>query len=186
MKIINNYFNNAVKVIQINKFEDTRGFFSIPYNKEEFQKIDIDESFYQDNFSFSKNKNTIRGIHFQNPPYEQSKLISVIKGSIFDVFVDLRSNSSTYGKSESVILDRNDLVLYISKGFGHAFCTLIDNTLIHYKVSNRYDLKSEETIIWNDIDLNILWPNFKNKITMSDKDLNGIKFNSFKSNFRIK
>ena len=75
MKIINNYFNNAVKVIQINKFEDTRGFFSIPYNKEEFQKIDIDESFYQDNFSFSKNKNTIRGIHFQNPPYEQSKLI---------------------------------------------------------------------------------------------------------------
>jgi len=183
MNIINEYFNGTVKIIQTNKYIDNRGFFSISYNKELLKNLNINENFCQDNFSFSNNKNTIRGIHFQNPPFEQSKLISVISGGIFDIFVDLRKNSKTFGKFHTITLDRNDLILYIPKGFGHGLCTLSDKTLVHYKVSNKYDPLSEETIAWNDTDLDIPWPKFSNNALLSDKDKKGIKFKFFKSKF---
>lgn len=150
-------------------FIDSRGYFYESYNKELFLKNGINFEFRQDNQSLSF-KNALRGLHFQNPPYEQGKLVRVITGSVKDVVVDIRKNSPTYGKHFSVILSsKENKMLWIPPGFAHGFVTLEDNTIFSYKCTNVYHKESESGIIFNDKILNINWE-VKNPV-ISDKDL---------------
>ena len=132
-----------------------------------------------------KNKGTLRGLHFQKPPFEQTKLLYVLSGEIFDVVVDLRKNSKTYGKYKSFILnDKNFNSIYISSGFAHGFLTLTDNVKLFYKVSKYYSKKHDESILWNDKKINIKWPIIKkNKLIISDKDKNAVIFEKFVTPF---
>lgn len=163
-------------------FEDLRGYFLESYNKETFKKIGIDIDFVQDNQSLSS-KGTLRGLHFQKPPYAQAKLIRVITGSILDVAVDIRVGSKTYGEYFSVVLSgKNKRMLYIPEGFAHGFLSLEDNTLIQYKCSDLYNKESEGGIVWNDPDININW-GIDYEPIISDKDKNNIFLKNFKSPF---
>jgi dTDP-4-dehydrorhamnose 3,5-epimerase len=150
-------------------FYDERGFFLENYSYEKFKKAGIDCKFVQDNHSYSKTARTLRGLHFQKEQFAQSKLIRVLKGKIFDVAVDLRQNSETYGRYISFILSSdNFLMLFIPKGFAHGFCTIDEDTEVEYKVDNYYNKESESGIIWNDPDLHIFWPT--NAPIISEKD----------------
>jgi dTDP-4-dehydrorhamnose 3,5-epimerase len=144
-------------ILEPRVFEDVRGYFLESYNKETFKKIGIDVDFVQDNQSLSS-KGTLRGLHFQKPPYAQAKLVRVITGSILDVAVDIRTDSKTYGEYFSLVLSgKNKRMLYIPEGFAHGFLALEDNTLIQYKCSDLYNKESEGGIIWDDPDININW-----------------------------
>ena len=137
--------------------------------------------FVQDNESMSS-KGVLRGLHFQNSPYSQGKLIRVIKGEVLDVAVDLRKNSATYGKYYKLLMNEdNKLMFYIPEGFAHGFLTLKDDTVFSYKCTNFYNKQSEGGIMWNDTTLNIDW-NIKNPI-ISEKDKNNISFADFNSPF---
>ena len=137
-------------ILEPRVFEDVRGYFLESYNKETFKKIGIDVDFVQDNQSLSS-KGTLRGLHFQKPPYAQAKLVRVITGSILDVAVDIRTDSKTYGEYFSLVLSgKNKRMLYIPEGFAHGFLALEDNTLIQYKCSDLYNKESEGGIVWND------------------------------------
>ncbi len=172
---------SGLLIIQPKIFEDDRGYFFESYNKNEFEKIGVRDEFLQDNQSES-NKGVIRGLHFQNPPYAQSKLIRVIKGSVIDVVVDLRKKSPTYGKYFSILIDEIEKkMLYIPVGFAHGFLTLEDNTIFSYKCSNVYNKEAEDIIFWNDPDLNIQWKT-ENPI-VSEKDKRGRLFADFISKF---
>ncbi len=149
-------------------FKDERGFFLETFNKVAFEKAGIKTAFVQDNQSFST-KGVLRGLHFQNPPFAQAKLVSVISGKVLDVAVDLRKNSSTFGKHLAVLLEaekRN--MLLIPEGFAHGFVALEDS-VFSYKCSNLYNKDSESGIIWNDKAFNIDWE-YKNPL-ISEKDL---------------
>ena len=183
LKIIKTFFNGKIKLIEVKNFKDKRGYFAEIYNKKNFSDIGIKDNFVQDNQSLSITKGTLRGMHFQSPPYHQAKLVSVSKGSIQDVVVDLRKNSVFYGQHISIILKENDFnQLYIPKGFAHGFCSLKNNTIINYKTSNFYSKKHEYSLLWKDKNLSINWKIKKNYI-ISKKDQKGIKFNDFKSPF---
>lgn len=135
---------------------DERGFFFESYQFKKLKELGIKDLFIQDNQSFSK-KGVLRGIHFQNAPSQQSKLVRVIKGKVLDVAVDLRPKSPTYGQYHSTILDDQDhKFFYIPEGFGHGFLALED-TILLYKCNDYYDPKAEGGIIWNDPTLNINW-----------------------------
>ena len=137
--------------------------------------------FVQDNESKSS-KGVLRGLHFQNPPYSQGKLIRVIKGEVLDVAVDLRKNSPTYGQHYKIILsEENKPMFYIPEGFAHGFLTLKDDTVFSYKCTNFYNKQSEGGIMWNDSVLNIDW-NIKNPL-ISQKDKTNISFMDFVSPF---
>ena len=147
---------NDVILITPRVYKDERGYFMESYNQKKVDKL-IKDKFVQDNESLS-NKNVLRGLHLQVPPYAQAKLIRVIKGSILDVAVDLRRSSSTYGKHFKHILSgENKKQLYIPKGFAHGFLSLEDGTILNYKCSNYYYADSESSIAWNDPDLSIDW-----------------------------
>ena len=171
------YFNNAIKIIKFKKFFDLRGSFSELYNKSDLLNNGVSDDFVQDNHSFSKFKGTLRGLHYQESPFEQSKLLRVMKGSIMDVVVDIRLNSPTFGYHECIeLVSDNYELLYIDKGFAHGFITLEKNTEVFYKVSNFYNSKSEKTIYWLDDYLNINWKKKFNQIKISEKDKQGLKF----------
>jgi dTDP-4-dehydrorhamnose 3,5-epimerase len=156
-------------LIEPKVFQDKRGFFMESYKYSEFKKAGIKDYFVQDNHSYSR-KGVIRGLHYQNPPRAQGKLIKVITGEIFDVAVDIRKGSPTYGKWEAVILSaENKKMLYIPPGFAHGFCTLSEFAEVLYKSTDEYAPECEAGIIWNDPDININWP-IKNPI-LSEKDL---------------
>lgn len=164
--------------------EDGRGFFSETYNKQTLEKNKINISFVQDNHSLSKDTGVVRGLHFQSEPYAQDKLIRVISGSIFDVAVDLRAKSATYGKYVSRVLsDKNWKQLLVPKGFAHGFCTLEKNTEVIYKVSNYYAPDCDKGIMWNDPDLKIKWPIENDKAILSDKDKKQPLFNQLENYF---
>ena len=147
-------------------FQDERGYFFESYNKKHFNKL----SFVQDNESKSK-FGVLRGIHFQKPPYEQSKLVRVISGEIQDIAVDLRPNSQTYKKYFSIILnDINKKQLFIPKGFGHAFLTLSSEAIVSYKVDEYYNNDYDAGIKYDDSSIGINWKLSNNKIILSDKD----------------
>lgn len=169
-------------VITPNIFEDDRGYFFESFNKKEFDqhtKHPID--FVQDNQSKSQ-KNVLRGLHFQNPPYDQGKLVRVIQGSVLDVAVDIRKNSPTYGKFFKIILDaKRHQMLWIPSGFAHGFASLEDDTIFSYKCTNYYNKESEGCILYNDTDINIDW-SIEFPI-LSEKDELGEKFSSFVSQF---
>ena len=140
-------------------FGDERGFFMETYKSSDFVKAGIDEDFVQDNHSRSI-KGVLRGLHFQTSPYEQGKLVRCIKGIIFDVAVDIRENSPTFGKWYATILScENKKMLWIPKGFAHGFLTLSDSAEIIYKVSGaEYNPAHDGGIKWNDPDIGINWP----------------------------
>ena len=174
-KNIKKYFDGNVILIKNKFFRDKRGYFTELYNYNFFKRIGIDVKFIQDNLSFSRYKNTIRGLHFQSKPMSQHKLVRVNKGAIFDVVVDIRKKSKTFGKYKFFYLSQNDgNFLYISNKFAHGFCTLKDNTEVFYKVSKQYSKIHDMSIIWNDKSLNIKWPIQKNNPILSTKDKNGI------------
>jgi dTDP-4-dehydrorhamnose 3,5-epimerase len=157
-------------IIQPKVFADPRGYFFESYNRSAFKQHHIDVEFVQDNQSLSQ-KNVLRGLHFQNPPYAQGKLVRVITGSVLDVAVDIRKNSSTYGKHFSIVLDeKNKTMLWIPPGFAHGFLTLEDNTIFSYKCTNMYHKDSEDAIIWNDPDIGIDWGTTTPLLSEKDKE----------------
>lgn len=140
-------------------FRDERGFFLESYSAKKFKDHGIDVDFVQDNHSMSLQKGVLRGLHFQKPPFAQTKLVRVTKGKVYDVIVDLRAGSKTYGQWEGFELSaENFLMLLIPRGFAHGFLTLEDNTEFQYKCDEFYHPESDSGIIWNDVDLNIPWP----------------------------
>ncbi len=174
MKIIKTKFKDAY-IIEPQVFKDSRGFFLESYNKEKFAKAGIKAEFIQDNHSKSQ-KNVLRGLHFQKSPYAQAKLVRVTRGAVYDVIVDLRKDSSTYGEWEGLELSaQNFKMLFVPRGFAHGFCTLEDNTEFMYKVDNIYAPESEGGIIWNDKNLNIDWPVKKPIVSEKDKKLLNFK-----------
>lgn len=159
----------GVFLIKPKVFEDDRGFFLETYKKDEFIKNGIKFDFIQENHSKSK-KGVIRGLHFQKEPYVQAKLVRCIKGEIFDVAVDIRKGSTTYGKYVSALLSEdNKQMLFIPRGFAHGFQALSDEAEIIYKIDNIYAPDSESGIIYNDKSIEIRWP-LKNPI-LSNKDM---------------
>lgn len=148
-----------IKIIRPKLFEDNRGLFFESYNKKVFdQKIDNRINFVQDNSSISK-INVLRGLHYQLPPFDQSKLISVQKGEIFDVVVDIRKSSTFFGKWVGYYLsEKNKKQLWIPKGFAHGYLVVSPIARILYKTDNFYNKESERSIIWNDSQIKIDWP----------------------------
>ena len=172
---------DGLLIIKPDVFKDDRGYFYESYNKERFAKVGLNIDFVQDNESKSC-KGVLRGLHFQKPPFAQGKLVRVIKGSVMDVAVDLRKDSPTYGKWESVVLtEENKLQFWIPEGFAHGFVALEDNTIFNYKCTNVYNKESEGSILWNDPDININW-NIDNPI-LSEKDKISPLFKNFESPF---
>lgn len=158
-------------IISPKVFIDNRGWFYEAYNQ---KSLDVVVNFTQDNYSFTEFEGTIRGLHFQKPPYEQAKLIRVLKGRIFDVVVDLRPKSKNYLQFSAFELDSGKKdSLFIPKGFAHGFMTLEDNTEVYYKVDEVYSKNHEVTIIFDDPCLDIPWPICKEAI-LSEKDLRGV------------
>jgi len=178
---INKTFIEDLLIIEPQLFKDDRGFFYESYNKNNLDKI-INVVFVQDNESKS-NKGVVRGLHFQLPPFEQTKLVRCVSGEILDVAVDLRTNSKTYGMSFSVELSsENNKQLFVPKGFAHGFQVLSNTAIVNYKVDNYYNPKSDSGLIWNDKDLLIDW-NHDIKPILSVKDLKLISFKDLKSPF---
>ncbi len=148
---------SGLKLIFPKIFRDDRGFFFESYSQLLYEENGISTSFIQDNSSFSK-QGTIRALHYQSFP-GQAKLVSCVQGKIWDVAVDIRPDSPTFGKWEGVELDDQARAqLFIPAGFAHGYCVLSNTALVHYKVSSLYDPKTECSIRWNDPTLNIAWP----------------------------
>lgn len=167
-----------VLLIEPKVYEDDRGFFFESFNLNEFRKAtSLDVSFVQDNHSKSA-KGVLRGLHYQIPPYAQGKLVRVIHGEVFDVAVDMRESSPTFGRYVAQVLSaENKKQMWIPEGFAHGFLSLSNTSEFLYKVTNFYHSKSERCILWNDETLNIDWP--KNlDISSSARDLIGTKFDS--------
>ncbi|OGI65831.1 dTDP-4-dehydrorhamnose 3,5-epimerase [Candidatus Nomurabacteria bacterium RIFCSPLOWO2_01_FULL_39_18] len=150
----------GVLIIEPDIFEDNRGWFVASYNKKKLSEFGINTEFIQDNHSMSKTKGILRGLHFQNHPFSQAKLVYCTRGAVLDVVVDLRKNSPTYKKWLSTLLsEENKKLLFIPRGFAHGFITLTDNALFQYKVDNDYDKASERSIRFDDPEIGIDWGN---------------------------
>jgi dTDP-4-dehydrorhamnose 3,5-epimerase len=168
MKIIETGLSGAV-IIEVNVFGDHRGFFMESYNTARFHEQGITKTFIQDNHSLSVETGVIRGMHYQLNPKAQTKLVRVTSGAIYDVIVDIRSNSPTFGKWTSVILSaENKRQLFVPVGFAHGFCTLVPNTEVLYKVDEYFSPEHDRGIAWNDPEPGIDWP-ITNPI-LSEKD----------------
>ena len=160
-------------ITQPKVFQDGRGFFLESYSNGWFVDKGIDVSFIQDNHSLSREIAVLRGIHFQIPPHDQAKLVRVTAGKVYDVIVDIRKGSKTYGQWQGFELSaENFTMLFIPRGFAHGFCTLEPNTEFCYKVDNNYAPESDSGIIWNDATLNIDWPISNPKLSAKDSQLN--------------
>ena len=169
MKVKKTKLNNVL-ILEPDVFGDERGWFTESYNLKKFTEFGIDINFIQDNHSMSIKKGTLRGLHFQNNPKAQNKLIRCIKGRVLDVAVDLRKKSSTFKKWVAVGLsESNKKVLFIPKGFAHGFLTLTDNTEFQYKVDEYYSPNEDRSIRFDDPEIGIDW-GVSNPI-MSEKDL---------------
>lgn len=161
-----------VKLITPKRFGDHRGFFSEVYNARTFADAGIDIEFVQDNHAFSREAGTLRGLHFQKPPHAQAKLVRVTRGRIYDVAVDIRRESATYGRHVGVELSAgNWSQLLVPAGFAHGYCTLEPDTEVLYKVDAYYAPEHDAGILWSDPALAISWPVAADKAQLSDKDL---------------
>ena len=171
-------------VVQPIVYKDSRGYFFESYNAKRFKENGITDDFVQDNQSCSS-KGVVRGLHFQMPPFAQSKLVRVISGAALDVAVDIRVGSPTYGKYFSVLLTgENQRQFYLPVGFAHGFAALEDNTVFAYKCGNFYNKESERSIIFNDPDIGVDWQT--ETLLISDKDKIGVPFREFQSPFYYK
>jgi dTDP-4-dehydrorhamnose 3,5-epimerase len=158
LKIKHTHLQGLIE-LQPDVFGDNRGWFMETYNREKFNKVGIDLTFVQDNQSFSAKKGTLRGLHYQLNPKAQSKLVRCSRGAIFDVAVDIRKGSPTFGHWYGVELSsESKKQLLIPKGFAHGFLTLTDNVEVQYKVDELYSPEHERAILWNDKEINIIWP----------------------------
>jgi dTDP-4-dehydrorhamnose 3,5-epimerase len=138
---------------------DDRGYFMRVYDAEIFRATGLAVEWVQESQAFSSRQGVVRGLHFQNPPFAETKLVRVVSGAVLDVFVDLRPGSKSYGQWDAVKLASQDhKALYIPRGFAHGYCTLSDESLVLYKVDSRYAPEAEGGIRWNDPDLGIPWP----------------------------
>tara|TARA_B100000927_G_scaffold219363_1_gene179403 strand:- start:65 stop:613 length:549 start_codon:yes stop_codon:yes gene_type:complete len=179
MKLINTKIKDLL-LIKPDLYKDTRGFFFERYNQKKYSRI-LKKKFVQDNHSKSS-KNVLRGLHLQTKPFEQGKLVSVIKGKILDIAVDLRFDSKTFCKHQKFILSASNMYqLWIPEGFAHGFLSLEKNTEVIYKTTNYYSKKNDITVKWDDSDLNINWQ--IKKPLLSDKDKNGITIKKFNELF---
>lgn len=174
----------GVLLIEPDYYEDYRGYYSESYSKRSLEEVGIFIDFKQDNHSYTKKCGTIRGIHFQNNPYPQTKLVRCTNGTIMDYVVDLRSDSETYKKWIGIELSKeNRKQILIPKGFGHAFITLTDDCEVLYKVDNFYNMVYDRAIKWDDPDINIPWQ-ICNPI-ISIKDMNAPLLKNSDNNLKI-
>jgi len=177
MKILSLETLPEVKILRPRKFEDHRGFFSETYNYQQLKNLGEELKFVQDNQSLSSDRYTLRGLHFQSPPFAQDKLIRVLRGSVLDVAVDVRKNSKTFGKHVVVKLSASEFnQILVPKGFAHGFLTLEENTEIFYKVTNYYSKEHDLGIAWNDPTLKINWGVSEEEMKISEKDKNQPNF----------
>ena len=166
------------------KYGDHRGWFSEVFKLSAFAAEGVDIDWIQDNQSFSAQVGTVRGLHFQVPPVAQDKLVRVLRGSIYDVAVDIRKGSPTFGQWVGVELSAEKWnQLLVPVGFAHCFMTLTPDTEVLYKVSGPYSKEHEGAILWNDPDLGIDWPDLGVEPTLSDKDLVAPRLKDFDSPF---
>jgi dTDP-4-dehydrorhamnose 3,5-epimerase len=167
MEVKKTDFPNVLEITP-RRFIDPRGFFSVTYDERAFSQAGLSTSFVQDNESFSV-KGTLRGLHFQNPPHAQGKLVRVIRGRVQDVIVDLRVGSPTFKQWKSFIIDDLGKMLYVPEGFAHGFLALED-TIFAYKCTGLYEKEAENGVRWDDPDLNISWDLDGITPTVSNKD----------------
>jgi dTDP-4-dehydrorhamnose 3,5-epimerase len=166
------------------RFGDVRGWFAESYNRRRLAELGIDMEFVQDNHSFSAVRGTLRGVHFQSPPYDQAKLVRCLTGAIWDVAVDLRAGSPSYGKWVAAELTAaGGEQLYVPSGYGHAFITLTDNVEVAYKASNYYSPECDGGLAWDDADIAINWPMGDLQPVLSDKDRSLPRLKDFESPF---
>lgn len=162
---------------------DSRGFFMRTFDENVFRENGLDRKWVQENHSRSEARGIIRGLHFQLPPFTETKLVRCTKGGVMDVFVDLRKGSETFGQWDSIELSEdNKKVIFIPRGFAHGFCTLSQISEVQYKVDNFYNKESEVGLIWNDEEIGIDWKS-PNPI-LSEKDLKNLTFKAFKKTYR--
>lgn len=175
----------AVKLISGRRFADARGWFSEVYNAKVFAGRGIDEAFVQDNHSLSRPQGTIRGLHFQTPPHGQAKLVRCLRGVIFDVAVDVRKGSPTYGQWVGAELSaENGRQLFIPVGFAHGFMTLEPDTEVFYKVTDFYAPACDGGLLWNDPDIGVEWPALPDgSPLLSEKDESLPRLSQFDSPF---
>ncbi len=174
----------GVLIIEPRVFGDARGYFFESFNAKEFAEMTgLDITFVQDNESKSK-YGVLRGLHFQLPPYTQSKLVRCVKGKVLDVAVDIRNGSPTYGKWVSCELtEENHRQFFIPKGFAHGFCVLSEEAVFQYKCDDFYHPEAEGTLAWNDKEICINWPIPEEDILLSEKDKHHPLLKEFKSPF---
>ena len=169
--------------INLNPSLDSRGFFMRTYDTKIFKEAGIDKVWVQENHSRSERKGIIRGLHFQLPPFDETKLVRCINGAILDVFVDLRMDSKSFGRWDAIELSaQNKKMILIPRGFAHGFCTLSGISEVVYKVDNFYSKEYELGLLWNDPDLGINWP--VSKPILSDKDKNNLTFKEFITKYK--
>jgi dTDP-4-dehydrorhamnose 3,5-epimerase len=162
----------AVKLIETRRFGDDRGWFMESYSKTRYAGLGVGVSFVQDNHSLSRPAGVLRGLHFQRPPHAQDKLLRCVRGRIWDVAVDVRRGSPTFGQWVAAELSaENGRQLFVPVGFAHGFITLEPDTEVEYKVSEFYAAQAEGGLIWNDPDLSLPWPAPPQGPTLSDKDV---------------
>lgn len=175
----------GVMVLTPRRFSDARGHFFEAYSEKTFAAIGITTRFVQDNQSLSVAKGTVRGLHFQLPPAAQAKLVRVLQGSVYDVAIDLRVGSPTYGQCDGATLTADGgEQIFVPRGFAHGFCTLEPDTVVAYKVDEFYAPASDSGLIWNDPTLGVRWPVAACDAVLSDKDTTHGRFADFKSPFR--
>lgn len=177
MKVIKTGLEGLI-VIEPKVYRDSRGYFFESFSQREFNSKVSETQFVQDNESYSE-YGVLRGLHFQRAPFSQAKLVRVVKGRVLDVAVDIRPESPTYGKHQSVELsDDNKLQMFIPHGFAHGFIVLSDEAILQYKCDNYYSPEHEGAIIWNDRDLNVDWLLPESDIILSEKDKANLPFGS--------
>jgi len=172
----------GLKLFMPKVFRDERGFFMESFNRQALKEHGVSDDFVQDNHSRNEQRGILRGLHFQLPPRAQTKLVRVIRGSVYDVAVDLRAGSPSYGKWFGVTLSAsNFLQLYIPKGFAHGYIALEDETEFMYKVDEVYSPDYDSGLRWNDPDLNIVWPETNPVLSAKDRELGA--FSVFRTPF---
>ena len=176
----------GVLILEPKVFGDNRGYFFESFNSREFaEKTGVEVNFVQDNESKSR-YGVLRGLHFQLPPYTQSKLVRVVKGCVLDVAVDIRKGSPTYGKYVSCEMSEdNKRQFFVPKGFAHGFCVLSEEAVFQYKCDDFYHPEAEGAIAWNDPGIDIHWPIAANEVILSEKDMHHPFLNDFVSPFKF-
>jgi dTDP-4-dehydrorhamnose 3,5-epimerase len=168
--------------IQLAPIQDARGFFMRSFDVGMFKTAGLERNWVQENHSRSERRGIIRGLHFQFPPFAETKLLRCIRGAVLDVFVDLRANSSTFGQWDAIELsEANKKMVFIPRGFAHGFCTLTTESEVLYKVDNVYNREHEGGLLWSDPDIGIEWP--VSTPVLSEKDQGNMTLKEFVRKF---